>query len=163
MKPLSDELLFEVGARVFEQLSFLFVTADGVAAPPPAQTAASVRFDGPLSGRLVVTVDGGLPAALASNMLGLDAETTPTVFQQSDALKELANVICGNLLPEIAGTEVEFRVRPPVLLEPGAADGDDAPTAAATMSLDGGTARLTLHIFSEAWAAAGTSGASEAP
>jgi CheY-specific phosphatase CheX len=151
MNPPSDPTLDAVSARTFENLAFMLeVSAEE--APrrelSPDRAAASVRFEGPLSGRVVVTVDLEMLPTLASNMLGLDPAALPAVIEQSDALKELANVICGNLLPEIAGANSVFRVRPPVLIDADAASrSPDAPTATASLPLDAGAARVELFIF----------------
>jgi chemotaxis protein CheY-P-specific phosphatase CheC len=166
MNQLSNQQLSDIAARTFENLAFLFTLAEGESAPadPAIPAAAGVRFEGPLSGRLVVTVDQAMLPVLAANMLGLEPGQAPTVGDQCDALKELANVLCGNILPELAGTEAVFTVRPPVLVDSGAAcaaangaaaAGDsEAPAAAASLALDAGTARLALYLFKEAAAQA---------
>jgi CheY-specific phosphatase CheX len=154
MTPPSDAILAKVAAQILENLAFILVVTDEQAAPgpgPAARAAASVRFEGPLSGRLVVTVDQAFLPPLASNMLGLGVNAEPTVVEQSDALKELTNVICGNLLPEIAGSEAVLSVRPPVLVDPEAsASASDSPASSATLTLDAGTARLALYLFGRA-------------
>jgi hypothetical protein len=48
-------------------------------------------------------------------MLGVDEP--PATAQQYDALGEIANVICGNLLPRIAGPQAVFQLSPPRLLD----------------------------------------------
>jgi CheY-specific phosphatase CheX len=154
MTPPSDEILAKVAAQTLENLAFILVVTEDQAAPaagPAVRAAASVRFEGPLSGQLVVTVDQAVLPPLASNMLGLDASAEATVVEQSDALKELANVICGNLLPEIAGHEAVFTVRPPILIDAeSAASASDPPTSTARLTLDAGTAHLALYVFGQA-------------
>jgi hypothetical protein len=86
----------------------------------------------------VLTVDEAMMPALAANMLGVD-EPPPPPADQRDALGELANVLCGNLLPEIAGTEHVF-----LLAAPAPGDERGTPTAAVTVPLDLGTARASL-------------------
>jgi CheY-specific phosphatase CheX len=162
MNPLSDRQLGAIAARTFENLAFMFVLTEGEAAraAAPADIAASVQFEGPLCGQLVVTIDRGMLPVLAANMLGLEPLAAPTATDQCDALKELANVLCGNILPELAGTEAVFTVRPPVLIDgdddDGGAGGPEAPAASATLALDAGTARLALHVVSDVPAATST-------
>ena len=54
---------------------------------------------------------------LTENMLGLDeGEAEISSDDQADALKETINVICGNLLPAIAGKDAVFDIQPPEIL-----------------------------------------------
>ncbi|MEP6998952.1 MAG: chemotaxis protein CheX [bacterium] len=79
--------------------------------------AMEVLFHGPKSGRLVIRLAGGALTTLASNMLG-DVYGSPDM--QLDALGEVANVICGNLLPVICGTREVYHIsvaRSAVMLE----------------------------------------------
>lgn len=105
--------LVEITTAVLEQLAFFFpVEADG---PPPAGTGdglVGVDFAGPLEGRLLVRFSEGALPEFAMNMLGTDE--TPDVCRQRDALGELANVICGNVLPHIAGAMAIFSLSAPV-------------------------------------------------
>src|SRR5512136_311977 len=81
------------------------------------EVAATVRFRGPINGGLTVLLCGQLLSAIAANMLG--EESSPSVEQQHDALREVANVICGNMLPLIAGTKPVFNVDlPQVIADP---------------------------------------------
>jgi CheY-specific phosphatase CheX len=50
-------------------------------------------------------------------MLGNEEEKT-TVKEQMDAFKEVTNILCGNLLPKIAGPEKVFDIETPMILEP---------------------------------------------
>ncbi len=78
--------------------------------------AASVSFAGPFSGNLIMVVSGQILPELTGNMLGVDDNAETTLEQRHDALKELINVICGNLLPTIAGKHSIFNVNAPVIL-----------------------------------------------
>jgi CheY-specific phosphatase CheX len=143
-----DPILFDVVCRTFEDLAFMFPMGEEEAAGVlPAKTvSASVAFAGPFDGRMVVVVDRLMLASLAANMLGLDPGVEPTPAQQEDALKELANVICGNLLPKVAGEDAVFQVLAPTLSANDAlAAASDAPTAVAHVTLDSGAASVALY------------------
>ena len=90
---------------------------------------------------------------LASNMLGLDMADGPaSPGQQEDALKELMNVICGNLLPEIAGCEAIFNVGAPEISGKSSLPetyGHHDLVAGASLNLDAGEAKLVLFVSSE--------------
>ena len=73
--------------------------------------AMSVSFNGPLSGRLVLRASSEILPGIAENMLGADGVYPFDV--QRDALGELSNVICGNLLPMIGGAEAVFVLSAP--------------------------------------------------
>jgi CheY-specific phosphatase CheX len=108
--------LLQVAVLTFEELCFLFPSPnlDAQQRYAPIDGAVRVAFSGPLQGVLVVTLAGGLLSSLAANMLGVDEP--PATAQQYDALGEIANVICGNVLPRIAGPQAVFQLSPPELL-----------------------------------------------
>jgi CheY-specific phosphatase CheX len=142
-----DQALSAAAEQTFEALAFMFTMPEEDS--PPASMApvamVAVEFDGPFAGQLVVGVSADMLPAVAANMLGLEPGTTPTDEQRQDALRELANVVCGNLLPEIAGPKAVFNVRPPSLVvEDPARRGTEV--AAASLVLDTGIARLTLYV-----------------
>lgn len=109
--------LFRATVRTFEDLGFILPSFDLNDAQKRMRPDAAVEitFQGTFSGRLVLTVSGPILAVVAGNMLGED-ESEITREAQLDALGELANVICGNVLPEIAGDRETFRLTPPMLL-----------------------------------------------
>ena len=110
-----------------------------------AQGEASVSFHGPFNGKLVAIASGELLPAIAANMLGDDQP--PTERQQLDALGEIANVICGNVLPAIAGENPVFVLSPPEvtrLTSPVEPERDE-PVAATRIALDEGWADLRLY------------------
>ena len=105
--------LTDVAARTLETLCFCYPMPLLSNAHRDAQVdaAMSVAFRGPISGRLVVRVCGGMLGALASNMLGdADADTR----MQRDALGEVANVMCGTVIPLIGGSHVAFVLGAPL-------------------------------------------------
>ncbi|MBN2583751.1 MAG: chemotaxis protein CheX [Planctomycetes bacterium] len=141
-----DEPLQEVAAEAFSTLGFMF-PMDEEAGDEPLTDAvvAEVSFSGPQSGALKVAVAPGLPAVLAANMMGADDEAPPE--QQLDAFKEMANVICGNILPRIAGEEAVFDVHPPEILQGAAApNGGRQCVAEAGLLLDGGRVEVSLFL-----------------
>jgi hypothetical protein len=102
----------------------------------------SVEFEGPFSGKLLVKLCGGLLPLIAANMLG--EEDVPSKSLQYDALGEIANVICGNMLPGIAGSKDIFRVRAPKMDE----SVDLPPVAEVQVGLGLGRADLLLFVSS---------------
>ncbi|MGC8833702.1 MAG: chemotaxis protein CheX [Armatimonadota bacterium] len=147
---LVEQELFKATARTFEEAAFLFpeeqLEPEHLSAPPEA--SAVVRFDGPLKGRLVINCYGSLLPALAANMLG--SEECTNLETQKDAFREVANMICGNALPRIAGSRLSFHIQAPLVLEPGEPFSEvetEKPTASVCLGLEGG--RVEVQLFLE--------------
>ena len=153
-----DKALYRVAEEVLASLAFMLPV-------PPEETsqqgdeqrsrtwAASVGFTGDVSGSVVLAAWEEMLPQLAANMLGLPEggpEATPD--QQQDALMELANVICGNLLTEIWGPEAACTRSPPRLLGqdvPVEGPIDSPPAATARIELVEGKAKLSLFVDEE--------------
>ncbi len=149
MSSTMDQSLSQTTAATFEELALLFPEYE----PSPEQEAApldvtvSVDFRGPFTGRLVVSASACILPAIASNMLGEASGRQPPL--QRDALGEVANVICGNLLPSIAGAEAVFHLSAPRVHdadETPSRDGD-APSATATFGVESGRVATSLYVF----------------
>lgn len=140
-KKLETEL-YKAAAMTFEELSFMLPTPeiDEQQLNAQVEAAVSVDFEGPFSGKLLVKVYGGLLPILAANMLGEEEVTSRT--QQYDALGEIANVICGHMLPGIAGSKDIFHVSPPRMGE----SIDLPPMAEVQVGLGLGRADLLLFV-----------------
>ncbi len=143
------EALTRAAVLTFEKLAFLLPDQDLNAQQKAAGNEArvTVPFKGPFQGSLVVRIYGGVLPLLTANMLG---ETTrPDERTQQDALGELANVICGNALPSIAGSKEVFHLgAPQVERYRGSPWGQDHGPASAQISLglEEGRAEVALHI-----------------
>jgi chemotaxis protein CheX len=144
-----EKILREVAEDMFASLAYLMPASEAahVAADSGPRARVRVAFSGPFMGCLVLCVDLWMLPILAANMLGLmDADSTSRE-QQQDALKELLNVICGNLLPRIASPQEVFHVHAPFILPDGntAEIPETRPLAArVTLWPDGGQADLAL-------------------
>jgi CheY-specific phosphatase CheX len=147
MSKSTAKALFNAAAMTFEELGFMFPISDldELQLYAQADAAAKVDFEGPFSGTLVVQVCGGILPILTANMLG-DADC-PSEQMQQDALGELANIICGNLLPEIAGPEEVFHLRAPATYSSShSAASKRVPAAEVRVGLEQGRADLLLFV-----------------
>ena len=144
--------LFRATVRTFEDLGFMLPSFDLNDAQKRARPDAAVEiaFRGIFSGRLVLTMSGPILAVAAGNMLGEDEAEMPREAQL-DALGELANVICGNVLPEIAGDRETFALTPPALLTeiPGPLKGQAGTVGEVRVGLDDGRADVRLYLEGE--------------
>lgn len=113
-----NSILMDVASNTLESMSFIFSTPESTDFEVPEtedNLIVSVEFDGPFSGRLVVLAAVETLSELATSMLGIEDEDV-SMHQKEDALKETLNVICGNLLPLVAGKEAVFNIAPPVVI-----------------------------------------------
>lgn len=147
MTAAADGRLAEVTIDTLEKLAFLF--ASSVEAAPEVEeshlTTVRVEFTGAFAGGVEVSLSGPVLAELAANMLGaMDGEPLAP-DAQLDALKELANVVCGNMLPALGGDEAEFNIRAP---QPVPADRPAwaAPAACCCLALDNGICRVRMRV-----------------
>lgn len=113
-QPMTD-----VFCRVMESLAFYFVDpveAHQVNMDLDLQSPylhASMRFEGPHVGQINMYLPQSMMTTIWANMLGCDEEDEHSASQQKDAVCELLNVICGQVLTEIWGTGPIFDLRLP--------------------------------------------------
>jgi CheY-specific phosphatase CheX len=144
-----DAALRDTARETFEQLAFLLPPADEGAQDPGPERSVRVAFRGPFRGELSIALSAAALPPLAANMLGVDDPVETTAAERDDAFRELANVVCGNLLPRIAGRGPVFEVDTPrVTPEQGGPDAPAAgtPAAEAVVPLECGRASLRLCV-----------------
>ena len=155
MRAKLEEIMSKVTIETLEKLAFMFAFPyEGE--PRDSMVAGRVSFTGPFSGTLVMMISIEVLRELAANMLGLDDGEETTEDHRSDALKETMNVVCGNLLPAIAGDEVVFDIGVPGVLpadqeiKRGAGIPDAIePSARVNLDLDEGQCVLFLFLDGE--------------
>lgn len=139
--------LSAVTMATLERLAFLFASPveEAPAADESGLETVSVDFTGAFTGGLELSLSVPVLAELAANMLGVGEGAALSAEEQRDALKELANVICGNLLPAIDGQAKEFNIH--------ARDsaGADVPRwrhllAVSHLILENGICRVRMHL-----------------
>jgi len=143
--------LHRVAEEILEKLAFMFSfpEEENGGIDYDSSVAASVSFAGPFSGNLIMVVSGQILPELTGNMLGVDDNAETTLEQRHDALKELINVICGNLLPTIAGKHSIFNVNAPVILPGGTKfDSEDGrePVSAVRLSIEDEPCDILLFV-----------------
>jgi chemotaxis protein CheY-P-specific phosphatase CheC len=67
-----------------------------------------MEFAGPFTGALILMAPRAFCDQTAANVLGLEADEPEAQRGAEDALKELLNIACGNLLTTLAGEEPVF-------------------------------------------------------
>ena len=141
-----SQSLNTVTADTLESLALVFLVPEEDAPRSSGKTIrAGVTFTGRFNGALEISVSSALLAELAENMLGLGESIDLDL--QKDAVKEFANVICGNILPTIGGAEEIFLVGTPSVLEGPAVVREDSWALAGKTKLftEEGTMTVTLY------------------
>lgn len=118
MSSENQAILNQVFSSVLEQLAFMFVDAAGKDSPKiDAAGIVQTRmgFQGPFSGHMELIVPRGMCEELAANVLGLEPDDEVVLRAPFDALKELLNVTCGNVLTRIAGDQPVFDLTIPTV------------------------------------------------
>ncbi len=112
------DTLYHVAEDVLEKIAFIFSFPedDRDNLDYSGAVAAKVSFSGLFNGSVILAVSNQVLKMLTGNMLGLDDDEETLPDQQHDALKELINVICGNLLPAVAGRQIVFNVDTPKII-----------------------------------------------
>lgn len=142
----------------FESLALLFAEeapTDAQRAVPLAHavrvTFAGEPAHGAFAGVLTVAVTDDVATALAANMLGVDPSHADAQARR-DALGEVGNVVCGNVLPLLGGRTAVFHLAAPVPVPLAEALAElDAGVPGVTalhaaLGIDGGRAVLALHV-----------------
>jgi CheY-specific phosphatase CheX len=139
--------LYQTAALTFEELAFMFATPELIeeVMEKKPEATAEVKFHGPINGHLVVSLCGDILAELAANMLG--ENEPPQAREQLDALGEVANVICGNILPKLTDPTSVFHIDAPSVTAGGTSTATILrPAASISLPLTDGRADLVLYI-----------------
>jgi chemotaxis protein CheY-P-specific phosphatase CheC len=147
------EIIYHVLEEILENLSFLFFSPEDTRDTMDYETAvaAKISFTGLFSGTLALALSHQVLPEITRNMLGVEEEII-FVPQQHDAVKELLNVICGNVLPAIAGKREIFFIGVPDIISPEEMMSSALrcpPTSMIKGELDNGQIDLFLLIDSE--------------
>ena len=147
-----EAILSDVAMETLEQLAFIFAASaddEELISEAPC-IAAKVAFEGPFKGRLFMKTSSRVVDEITVNMLGIDEDEEVSSDQRCDAFKETINVICGNILPEIADKKAVFNIdAPEVLTEADAIETTlkDQGSPAAVAKLDIDYEACDLYLF----------------
>ena len=145
------KILSIVALETFEKMAFIFGTNDeddAMSRIEGQSVRVQVDFSGFFSGTLALTISETVLPELASNMLGVDESGPISVEHQQDALREIANVVCGRLLPLIGGREAEFAIDQPQIMAATSSGSETSLGAVvrAMLDLDEGMCELALAV-----------------
>jgi|GEM_PF-6481304 hypothetical protein len=115
---IRQETLFKVVCEVFATAAFAVVDSPE---EEPATTlkdsgeilCARLEFTGPFCGVMAIAAPREFAKIVGTNMLCLEDDVADIFFDRYDPLKELLNMVCGSLLPALAGPKHEFAIGAP--------------------------------------------------
>lgn len=141
-----EQTLRTAAVYTFERMVFLLpdIPPDELQLRQPVQAVATIAFSGPAHGMLQVHAGEGLLPRLTANMLGTE---TAQESLQFDALGEIANIICGQVLPALHPVNA-FEYLPPQVTAGVWRDGDaSVPAARVQLGLESSRAELLLFLY----------------
>lgn len=112
----NKQVVAEVVCNVLEQMAFMFgdpMELDEISEADGEGVLARMQFKGPFTGSMTLAAPEELCPMLAENMLGVEPDDDRAQEKAHDALKELLNVCCGNVLTSLAGEEPVFDLTVP--------------------------------------------------
>ena len=112
MKTRVEKALKAVAHKTFEENCFMYPVPElkDIQEKLPLEATVEVKYRGDFTGRLVIETRGGLYRSIAVNML---SNEDPTGEQKMDALGEIANIICGNVIPALGGSSHRYKIEAP--------------------------------------------------
>lgn len=113
----------EVISRILSESAFIFCDPLDEENRPDISAweavGVSLEFSGHAAGALIMYAGRDFLRSAAANMLGIDDNGSYAAEKGIDALKEILNIIVGNLLTTVYGTDPIFDLSIPQALETG--------------------------------------------
>jgi CheY-specific phosphatase CheX len=148
MKTKIENVLKEATIKTFEDICFMYLEPELKDSQKnlALEAAAEVKFRGVFDGKLVIESRGGLSSAAAANMLSNDH---PSFQQKKDALGEIANIICGNIVPSLGRRKGQgYKIESPASLDKDELLKEEKgkPLTAVTLNFNQGRADIKLFV-----------------
>jgi len=132
------ETLIDVFCRVLEQVAFAFGEETPKEELPAAEFSGyllcGIAFRGPFEGAIEMALPSELCRELAANTLGAERESVAPEMA-ADALKEIANVTCGQWLTNVAGEKLVFDLSVPTIEDLGSAGWKELRSRASSIAM----------------------------
>jgi len=148
MKSKIEKVLEEASVNTFEDTCFMYQVPElnNVQKNLTLEAAAEVKYRGDYTGSLLIETRGGLFSAIAANILSIDS---PSCLQKKDALGEIANIICGNVVTSLGRSKQGYKIESPRSLKKdellkGKRQGK--PLAEITMNFNEGRADIKFFV-----------------
>lgn len=103
-------------SEVIEELALMMIEPVEEEVEYTGDVLAWIDFSGPVNGRLSTRCGDELGIVLASSLLGIAPEDAQAKERACDALGEMLNVICGNLVTKLFDVEKAFVLSMPQVI-----------------------------------------------
>ena len=146
MQQQKTATLATIFSEILADLAFMFSEEDDTHLLPGDEwLETSINYKGTVSGTLRFWCSRSFSVILASNLLGIDPEDEDASSQARDAAKEFMNIICGQFVTAVHGTDSVYELSIPQIEElsetPGCSTTQDSEVAA--FIVDGEQIRLS--------------------
>lgn len=101
--------------------------------------SATIAFEGPVSGEVLLRVSDGFLREIASSMLGVEPGAVDLLHHGADAIKRLTHIVGGTVIHDLGGAEGAYSLGLPRLTEA------PPPSTGAWCALMSG--RETLRVY----------------
>jgi CheY-specific phosphatase CheX len=152
MKTRIENVLKEATIKTFEDTCFMYLVPElkETQKDMVLEAAAEVKYKGDYTGKLIIETRGGLFTAIATNML---SNEIPNSQQKKDALGEIANIICGNVVPSLGRKSGGgYKIESPRFLDKDALskdEGKEKPLAEIVLNFKEGRADIKFFVDSQ--------------
>jgi hypothetical protein len=148
LKTRIEKNLKEAAVKTFEDICFMYQVPEleEIQKNLAPKAAAEVKYRRDFTGKLVIETSSGLESAIAANMLSIDL---PSSQQKRDALGEVANIICGNIVPSLGISGHGYKIESPKPLNKDELlkeEGREKPLAEFTLNLNQGRADIKFFV-----------------
>jgi len=118
MQDQKTATLTAIFSEVLQNLAFMFNDDDdGEVIVGEVWLETEMGYRGPRGGNLRFRCSRDFSILLAANLLGTDPESVDSPARANDAVKEFMNIVCGQLITALHGTEEAFDLTIPELRE----------------------------------------------
>ncbi|HVP10959.1 MAG TPA: chemotaxis protein CheX [Phycisphaerae bacterium] len=118
MQQQTSATLTTIFSEVLANLAFMFTDEEQV---NPSSTDAwletVISYQGPVNGTLRFRCTTDFSVLLASNLLGVDLRDAEAGAKARDAVKEFMNIVCGQFVTALHGSESIFNLTIPEITE----------------------------------------------
>jgi two-component system, chemotaxis family, chemotaxis protein CheY len=124
-------LLADLASNALEECAFVMAKpTDDAFGWSEDVVYATIGFDGPRDGDLVIAAHHDMGAELAASMLGVDPDDPDVEESVASALAEVANILCGVVVAQIFGSDAPCRLGLPEV-----GHGGSTPAAGVSVTL----------------------------
>jgi CheY-specific phosphatase CheX len=148
MKTKIENVLEEATVNTFEDICFMYQVPElnDIQKNLKLEAASEVKYKGDYTGKLLIETRGNLFSAIAANILSNEA---PSSQQKKDALGEIANIICGNVVTSLGRGKLGYKIESPRYLKKDDLLKDkkqEKPLAEITLNFNEGRADIKFFV-----------------